>query len=304
VHAFDELLGLEMAHMTHTIELVAYTDPYCTWCWGSEPVLRHLQESYGDRFSVRYVMGGLVEDSETFHDPANGIGGPNWLQAIADHWVEASAQHGMPVAVTEFVKTPLTSTWPSNIAYEAAKLQDVTLANHYLRRLREVAATEGAGLDQVELLADIAQQTGLDRVRFMADFKGQAEGEFVRDRHECQQRDVRGFPTLLVVVDGKERLARGYRTYAQLVGMIDLLAGESVERREAVFSDIGVLDFVEKHGSAAVREVAEVFEVSSAQARATLDRLVAGGLLELPKPGLLYRASESVTCDAATGECL
>lgn len=290
--------------MTHTIELVAYTDPYCTWCWGSEPVLRHLQESYGDRLSVRSVMGGLVEDSKTFHDPANGIGGPNWLRAIADHWVEASQRHGMPVAVTEFVKTPLTSTWPSNIAYEAAKLQDETLANRYLRRLREVAATEGAGLDQAELLADLAQELGLDRSRFMADFKGQAEDEFARDRWECQQRDVRGFPTFMVVVDGKERLVRGYRTYAQMVGLIDLLAGEPVEGRKVDFSDISVLDFVEKYGSAAVREVAEVFEVSSVQAKAALDRLVAGGSLGLPKPGLLYRGPASVACDSATGQCL
>ena len=108
-------------------------------------------------------MGGLVEDSKTFNDPMNGIGGPNWLDAIADHWVEASQRHGMPVAVTEFVKTPLTSTWPSNVAYEAAKLQDVTLANRYPRRLREVAATEGAGLDQV---VDIQDLFALGRMGF------------------------------------------------------------------------------------------------------------------------------------------
>jgi len=148
--------------LTHTIEIVSYTDPYCTWCWGSEPALRHLQEAYGDQLTLRFVMGGLVEDSADFSDPMNGIGGPNWLQPIADHWVEASVRHGMPVEVAVFVKTPFTSTWPSNIAYEAAKLQNRTLADRYLRRLREVAATEGAGLDQVELLATLAEETGLD----------------------------------------------------------------------------------------------------------------------------------------------
>ncbi len=289
--------------MRHTVELVAYTDPYCTWCWGSEPILRHLQEAYGDQLSIRYVMGGLVEDSKTFNDPMNGIGGSNWLQAIADHWVEASRRHGMPVAVTEFVRTPFASTWPSNIAYEAAKLQDVTLANRYLRRLREVAATEGAGLDRVELLADLAQETGLERNRFMADFKGQAEDEFAQDRRECLARDVRGFPTFLVAADGKERLARGYRTYEQMVGLIDLLAGEPVERRKPAFSDFSVLDFVEKYGSAAVREISEVFEVPNAQAVEALDRLVVVGSLECQKPGLLYRTPASVACDVTTGRC-
>ncbi|MCE5190800.1 MAG: hypothetical protein LLG08_03445 [Actinomycetia bacterium] len=47
--------------MNHTIEIIEYTDSYCTWCWGSEPVLRHLREAYGDQLTVRFVMGGLVE---------------------------------------------------------------------------------------------------------------------------------------------------------------------------------------------------------------------------------------------------
>ncbi len=106
------------------------------------------------------------------------------------------------------MKTPFASTWPSNIAYEAAKLQDETLADRYLRRLREVAATEGGGLD--------AEEAGLERSRFMADFRGQPADEFARDRLECRRRDVHGFPTFLVVVDGKERLARGWRTFEQM----------------------------------------------------------------------------------------
>ncbi len=291
--------------MSHTIEIISYTDPYCTWCWGSEPIMRHLEEAYGERLSVRYVMGGLVEDSSTFSDPMNGIAGgnSNWLQGIADHWVEASQRHGMPVESTSFVKTPFTSTWPSNIAFEAAKLQDESLANRYLRRMREVAATEGGGLDRVELLADLAEEVGLDRTRFMDDFNGRAVDEFARDREECLLAGVHGFPTFLTVVDGKERLARGYRTYDQMVGMIDLLAGEPVERKEPSFSDLSVLDFVEKYGSAAVHEIAEVFSVSDATAKEALDRLVSLGSVELPEPRLLYRAPKTVSCDAVTGEC-
>lgn len=292
-----------MTH-THTIEIVSYTDPYCTWCWGSEPVLRHLQEVYGEQLVIRSVMGGLVEEFSDFYDPMNSIGGGiDSIQPIADHWVEASSRHGMPVDTVEFLKAPFKSTWPSNIAYEAAKLQDDMLATRYLRRLRESAATESNDLGDPEVLADLAQGVGLDRGQFLADFKGPAVDEFTSDRRECAQRDVRGFPTFMVVVDGKERLVRGYRTYDQMVGLIDLLAGEPVERRAIEFSDLRVLDFVEKYGSAAVREVSEVFEVARSQAKDALDRLVATGSLDLPKPGLLYRAPEPVICDRTTGLC-
>ena len=52
------------------IEITSYTDPYCTWCWGSEPILRKIQEVYGEQVYLRFVMGGLVEDMRQFSDPA------------------------------------------------------------------------------------------------------------------------------------------------------------------------------------------------------------------------------------------
>lgn len=289
--------------MKHVVEITQYTDPYCTWCWGSEPILRHLQEVYGEQLSLRFVMGGLVEDSTTFADPMNGIGGANWLEPIAAHWKEASERHGMPVDVTDFMKTDFTSTWPSNIAYEAAKLQDADLADRLLRRMREAAATEGRDLSRHEVLSALAAEVGLDFTRFETDFHGQAADEFARDRLECMQRDVRGFPSFLVTVDGRERLVRGWRSFEQIVGIIDLLAAEPVERLQPAFDDEQVLDFVERYESAAVREVAETFAVSDSLASAALDRLVTKGVLELPAPGLLYRNPATPSCDAFAGTC-
>ena len=51
------------------INLVSFTDPYCTWCWGSEPILRKIEEVYGEQVSISFVMGGLVEDIRNFSDP-------------------------------------------------------------------------------------------------------------------------------------------------------------------------------------------------------------------------------------------
>lgn len=289
--------------MAHIIEITEYTDPYCTWCWGSEPVLRHLQEAYGEQVSVRFVMGGLVEDSKTFSDPMNGIGGANWLEPIAAHWIEASERHGMPVDVTDFLKTDFTSTWPSNIAYEAAKLQDPVLADKYLRRLREAAATEGRDLSRHDVLVALAKEIGLDIPRFEADYAGQAVEEFAHDRLECRQRDLRGFPSFLVKVDGKELLARGWRTFEQMAAMVDMLAGEPVERHQPHFDDVHVLQFAEKCGSVAVREVAEAFGVPDSTAKAALSRLVSNGLLRLSGSGLLYRPVAPHACDPSAGTC-
>jgi len=160
------------------IEIVEFTDPYCTWCWGSEPVLRHAQEAYGDQLRVRFVMGGLVED-----------------------------------------------------------------------------------------------------------------------RAMCAEYGVYGFPAFLVRVGERAQVISGYRGFSQVGGLIDLLAGSPVARQHPTFQDEVVLGFVDKYGSAATREVAEVFEVSDEAADEALDRLIAAGLLECvpAETGRLYRAVGGVT---------
>lgn len=57
-----------------SVEVIEFTDPLCTWCWGSEPVLR-LETHYRGGIAISYVMGGLVEDIRGFSDLRNGIGG-------------------------------------------------------------------------------------------------------------------------------------------------------------------------------------------------------------------------------------
>jgi len=280
------------------IEIVEFTDPYCTWCWGSEPVLRHAQEAYGDQLRVRFVMGGLVEDRTTFYDPANGIGGAQWERQIAAHWLEASGRHGMPVDMAHYERVlGMPSTYPANIAYEAAKLQDQDLADRYLRRLREAAAIEGLAIHEPGVLAGLAAEIGLDRERFTRDFAGPAVDAFAADRAMCAEYGVYGFPAFLVRVGERAQVISGYRGFSQIGGLIDLLAGSPVARQHPTFQDEVVLGFVDKHGSAATREVAEVFEVSDEAADEALDRLTAAGLLECvpAESGRLHRAVGGVT---------
>ena len=86
------------------LEIIEFTDPVCTWCWGSEPVLRKLETHYGDQLRMGYVMGGLVKDIRDFYDNFNDIGGDAERSnaQIAKHWLDASERHGMPVRTEGF----------------------------------------------------------------------------------------------------------------------------------------------------------------------------------------------------------
>ena len=100
--------------MKPIIDLIEFTDPYCTWCWGSEPILRRIQETYGEQVTIRFVMGGLTDNAAQVRDPANGIGGSDWKRQIAAHWLEASSRHGMPVDVSQFAeRVAPRSTYPA-----------------------------------------------------------------------------------------------------------------------------------------------------------------------------------------------
>jgi len=106
--------------------ITQFTDPTCTWRWGSEPIFRHLETAYGEQVRFRFVVGGLIEDFESFYDPANDISDPG---DVAPHWLEASEHHGMPVDTAIFESDPAQSTYPVSVAFVAARTQDRALAH-------------------------------------------------------------------------------------------------------------------------------------------------------------------------------
>ena len=87
------------------IEIIEFTDPACTWCWGSEPILRKLETHYEGNIEINFIMGGLVKDMRSFRDDRNGIGGDlsKVNKEVASHLVEASSRHGMPVEQKDLI---------------------------------------------------------------------------------------------------------------------------------------------------------------------------------------------------------
>jgi predicted DsbA family dithiol-disulfide isomerase len=270
------------------LTIVNYTDPYCTWCWGSEPILRRIKEEYGDQVKITYRMGGLVEDIDKFYDPLNRIGGERWAEQAAAHWLDASRRHGMPVDVKVFeeIKGTFKSTYPANIAYKAAQFQGEELAERFLRRMREAAAAGRRHIHRREILVELAREVGLDPERFSKDFNTRAESAFYEDREECRRAGVTGFPTFRILGGkGREILKVGYTSFDAFVKMFNELAEGNLIRRELEGTDKGILAFIDKYGRAATREVAEVFRMSSSEATRRLEDLESRGEVAKTRAG-------------------
>ena len=292
------------------IELLAFTDPVCTWCWGSEPVLRKLETWYGDDVFIHYVMGGLVEDIRTFYDAANNIGGDpekSNLQ-IGRHWLEASARHGMPVRTEGFrlFTAETTSTYPQNIAFKAAELTNPGMAARYLRRIREASAAEARETGRAEVLIELASEVGLDVADFVGHFSdGSAEEAFREDLETTRRYGVRGFPTFLFRYGGKELMLRGYQDFRAMRAVIDTLTRGTLHPQAPEPTAQNVLDFLHAYRTAAPVEVATVFDLSPKECEAILEGLEAENRVRRVPAGNGYflEPIAGASCDTESGTC-
>ena len=296
----------------HTqLEVLAFTDPECTWCWGSEPVIRKLETRFGEQVKIGYIMGGLVQDITSFYDSYNDIGGDpdRSNRNIAKHWVDASERHGMPVRSEGFklFSREHPSTYPQNIAYKAAQMQDQELANKFLRRIREASAAEARQTNKTEILLELASEVGLDIARFLDDFThGPAQQAFEQDLAITARYGARGFPSFLLKYGEKEMVIRGYKRYEEFKALIGHLSGGALQERPVPANEETIMAFLSRYGSAAPIEIQMTFDLTNDELKNAIDSLLNKQMIRKREAGngyfLLPKVS-AAACDSATGVC-
>ncbi|NLC84347.1 MAG: DsbA family protein [Ruminococcaceae bacterium] len=297
--------------MKNVIEFVEFTDPVCTWCWGSEPLLRALETRFGDQIKISFVMGGLVPDIRNFSDSSNGIGGSasESNRQIIRHWIEASERHGMPVQEEGFAlfSDEFPSTFPQNIAYKAAQMEDEAKANRFLRRMREASAAEARQISRPEVLIELASESGLDLGAFLDRLSdGSAQKAFEADLALTRSSRVHGFPTFMIRYNGKEILLRGFQSLNSVVAVIHSLTGDAIREQIPMQDESHVLEFLVKHGKAAPAEIVLSFGFKKAVLDSLLDKLVTDKkVVKIPAGNgyFLSPVENSLACDADSGIC-
>ena len=293
------------------IEVIEFTDPVCTWCWGSEPILRKLETRYGDQLKVKFVMGGLVRDIREFYDSFNDIGGdPERSNSqIVEHWLEASKTHGMPVRSEGFnlFSNDYPSSYPQNIAYKDAQMESEEKANRFLRRMREATAAEAKQTNRKEVLIGLASEVGLDIPKFIERLSdGSAEAEFEQDLKTVQRYEAKGFPTFLVRYIEKEVLLKGYQSFDAFKSVIKTIAGDTIKEVIPEKSEENVLEFIRKHGQIAPVEIQVSFDYSNKEVQAVIESLNVRNLIEVIPAGngsLIKLSNNPMSCDSNSGVC-
>ena len=246
-----------------------FTDPICTWCWGSEPLFRLLETHYPDQIEFRYVMGGLVEDITASYDTQNAIGSDGPEEAnrqIIAHWLEASETHGMPVEEKGFrlFSKDRLSSYPQNIAYKAAQKVDPSKADKYLRRIREATAAQAAVTSKDDVLIEHAVEVGFDRDEFSKMYYSDIpKNAFRGDLYINQTLGVTGFPTTEIKYNNERQILRGYHPFSSYVDAISQLTHGSVQPVVPKPTEDALFRLMEGTPHIALMEITKAFDFPS-----------------------------------------
>ncbi len=257
------------------MKITVFADPVCTWCWGSVPVLRALSYHYGNGIEMDYVMGGMIEDIRTYNNRRLSIGGDIALsnRNIHDHWLEASAIHGMPVCEHGFhlFSQEHPSTIPQNLAYLAARVYEARhlaevqpgAAQHYLRHLQEATAVDAVLTGDIDVLVDMSAVVGFVPEKFRSIYATDVVKRLYDEgKAFCRSYEPMSFPTFLLTYRGEEMMLRGYSTYDLLRKCIEQLSFgniQPIDDGRAAFTPENVLRFLDVYGSAYPVEIATAF---------------------------------------------
>jgi predicted DsbA family dithiol-disulfide isomerase len=114
------------------LEIIEYTDPFCSWAWSSEPTFRRLRRALGGQGSWRTVLGVLIDD----RDEASG-GRDEEIALYYERWNRVVGHTGAPTPLS--LEWPVASSWPATRAAKAVELLSASgdAHTHVVRRLRE-----------------------------------------------------------------------------------------------------------------------------------------------------------------------
>lgn len=268
------------------VRITVFADPTCTWCWGSVPILRALAYRFGEQLEISYVMGGMIEDIHSYNNRRLSIGGDIAMsnRSIHNHWLEASAVHGMPVkeSPVQLFSEDRRSTIPQNLAYIAAceyarryKVEMYDAPRRYLRILQEMTAVEGMHTNDEGNIVALSALVGFDGEKFREIFNsGEVRRIYAEGKEMCNSYEVHSFPTFRLQYRNEEMMVRGFTTYDTLCHCISQLSYENVkplsDGREQP-TVVNVRNFIAENGTAYPVEIATAFSLSRAGGHTALN---------------------------------
>ena len=209
-----------------------YTDPLCCWSWALEAHWKKLRETFNDRIQWKYVMGGMIQDWNSYNDPMNSINKPLQFGPV---WMHASQVSGVPMDSSIWHTDPPASSFPSCIAVKCASLQSAKAEELLLLALRKAVMTNGRNISKERVLLSVAEEVShaepeqFSLVMFEDAWQnGSGVEAFKRDLQQTRFLKIGRYPTLtFTTTKVRGIMITGYRPYEVLKEALDQILTES-----------------------------------------------------------------------------
>ncbi|MCH7659529.1 MAG: DsbA family protein [Euryarchaeota archaeon] len=221
-----------------TVVVVQEVDALSAMSWGVQPVMKRVEECYGEEIELFYKPAPVRE-----LDP----------KQEKQRWIDAK-QVGMPVDPSFWDNDPPDSIELVNKAFEAATQQRRGV--DYIREMWREGVGAGRDINDREVLVDLASDLGLDLERFEKDLNGV----------ELKTGERGELPFTFMKIQGKSVPKNGRLRYSDFRTQFTFQGIDEQEPQE-------VQDFVQEHGPVATPEVIEVYEVTRQEAVQRLEDL-------------------------------
>ena len=170
-------------------ELLYIADPMCSWCFAFAPILASVRANLRDDVNVRYVLGGLAQDSdEPMDDETKSYVQGAWRSIEArtnarfnwDYWEHC---------------TPRRSTWPACRAVLVAGERG--LSEEMFHAIQRAYYQEARDPSDLAELAKIASELGFDREEFAGAIQSdEARARLFEEFDLRNEVGARSFPSL------------------------------------------------------------------------------------------------------------
>lgn len=185
--------------MKHNATLLYIHDPMCSWCYGFKPVLELLHTKLELILDIKYVLGGLAEDSDLAMPD-------NMKKQIKQNWKTIETTIPNTMFNYEFWTNNIArrSTYPSCRAVIATMKQDKSLEKAMINLIQKAYYVDALNPSDYNILYDLSKTLNLNHKQFINDIhSAEVNTELMSQIQLSREIGADSFPSLYLYKDKK-----------------------------------------------------------------------------------------------------
>jgi putative protein-disulfide isomerase len=190
--------------------IVYVGDPMCSWCYGFAPEITQLKNEFPD-YNFKVVLGGLRPGGTETNKELGAF--------LLEHWPDVEKRTGQKFNY-DILKDPtlVYDTEPAARAVVVARTMKPEIELAFFKAVQTTFYIDAANMRSTETFVALAKKFGLDSIKYKSLFESnEMKAATQADFQLASQMGVRGFPSLLLNVDGKlYPIANGYMSFEGL----------------------------------------------------------------------------------------